>query len=351
MGGEHDLDQCGQVARPSERADGRRGRPADASGRRREVTLGEPQQRQPRLGIEPPPARRPVQELRLVDVAPEPVELRLFVVGERQLALVRLAFGDAAGLGESGRPGAAELQDLRTVHAARAVEEAELCLRGTPGVEHGRPFAGPVEREHPLAASDDRAVHEPSTEVGQSVCCGDEHGFVEQAHPLGDIAALDEGATCQLPPEGREVGLLETVAYGGCFHRIPVRGLVLAGEKHPMDARHEQVAAHGAVPVPFRDRGGPRQPGLGPAVLTQRRQPEPQPERCARSPQLVARREAGRVAALEESEAHLFVRCERGGFGVQLEIIEAERVRAVLLGEEREGVLPTLLGERDSPGG
>ena len=161
-GGQHDLDQRSEQPRTGEDA----GRLVDRAARVAAATslaLGQPQERDPRLGPPAKPAGAAVCRLRLSELASQPMELGRLVdrLAEGRIGL-RLgeSLARLPGLRRSVLPCAVELLELGAAQQALPAEVHELRLGLAPAVERRGPLLRPTQVEDRWQARDDRAVRD-----------------------------------------------------------------------------------------------------------------------------------------------------------------------------------------------
>ncbi len=146
----------------------------------------------------------------LAEAAPDVADLG---VGGRAVAdvaadqlvarLQRLAFG----LGEIAAP----LEHHGAVHAADPGEDREgMLLR--PAQRRLGPLGGAVEVADLLARADQAAVHLAGRVRPEAALDREEHRLVEMAHPLRDLALVDQDPAVGLQRLGLEVGRPEAPA-------------------------------------------------------------------------------------------------------------------------------------------
>jgi hypothetical protein len=133
--GQHDLNARGQETCPLQRLRGFAESPADSSCRDLGVSLCEPQQRQPGLGLQPVPIGLPIGGLGCDEVSLKALDLPLLIQGVTHRRRVHRPLGPlprAASLLERLAPRTVELHDLGPMSVTPAAERDQLGLLLAP---------------------------------------------------------------------------------------------------------------------------------------------------------------------------------------------------------------------------
>ena len=190
------------------------------------------------------------------------------------------ALARAPGLVERLGPAPEEADHLGAVEEAVAAVEHELLLGGAPPRERVGPGAAALEVEELRAGVDHRAVGVAGRQRRELAGLDRHHGPVEQCHPLGQVAEVDEHAALG---DGGERGQLAVGVPGGDLarlHEVGVGAGEVTGLEHPQHAEPVlEVALLHAVDAGLR-RGGrpprstqPRQRAMSPMKPSASRDP------------------------------------------------------------------------------
>src|SRR5438270_7451896 len=169
-GGDHDRrqrrQQCG-LRRPFRRFVART---RDGRCRRAATSLGEPQEGESGLRLQPEPARLAVCGFGLVELAAQPAHLAPEIAGARSRAAVGAQF--RATLGGDSRlervvPVAMQLQHAGAMSKTAAGERDQILLLLAPRSERLGPLTCPAQLERLLARKHDAAVDDPRSDRRQ----------------------------------------------------------------------------------------------------------------------------------------------------------------------------------------
>ena len=149
-----------------------------------------------------------------VEVAPQPVQLGLLVVGiaRRRAAGQRLA--GPLRLGQRLVPAAVELQDLRAVDQALAPVRHEVRLGVAPAGHRLGPLPGPAGVEGLAALDQHGAVHDPGDRDRHLVGDDGHHGLVEVRGTAGEVVPGEEHLAAAQPAQRHHVGVGAPLADG-----------------------------------------------------------------------------------------------------------------------------------------
>ena len=220
--------------------------------------------------------------LRLLDVAPEPVQLRLLVQGGADRGLARQPLTGSLHLVHRVAPGAVHRHDLGAMHEALTSIRNEIRLRLAPMAQRGRPLLGPAQIERLLAGFDRTAVHDPRDHRRHLAGRHRNDHLVEQRQSRRSVAEVDQRLPTTKSTEGHEVGIAESLSDGKRFGEVALRADQVALGEARQARRDQQVTALGAVQLVLVDQlMGAGQPTTATRHLALVEEREPQPERAS----------------------------------------------------------------------
>ncbi len=176
------------------------------------LPLRQPQQRQPRLGSNPPSAGAPVCPLCRCELTSQPVHLGLLVEcrGRGSLRDSLSAFAGTLRLLDRALPVTMQLQDLGAMDPADPRKGRHFRL--APTRQGGGPLAGATERVHRLACLDDAAVHQTGHEQRQLPGGDRDHNLVQQRQPLLHASLFDPYPALLVTRAGDQVRVAAALA-------------------------------------------------------------------------------------------------------------------------------------------
>ena len=208
-------------------------------------------------------ARGPVRELRLADVAAEPVQLTLLVQRQAERGMRRLGQVPTRtfGGGGRGRPVATGLEDLRAVDEALTSVRHQVGLRGTPPIEGLGPLGRAPEVRDLHARVDHAAVHDAGRNGRHVTRHDDDHRFVEQLHATRRLVQRERGLTATEQSEREQAFIVAALRLHEDGVGQPARGLRVAGAERDEEVLQHDQSAGGSLRAAFVDEPcGTREP-------------------------------------------------------------------------------------------
>ena len=179
--------------------------------------MRQPELREPRLRFPAGAARLAIRRFGSGELPAEPEELGLPVVRDprgRIHGLDETPAGSARLL-EGGRPGPAQLQDLRSMDEAASGEGDEIALLVDPLCQRKGPLACASDLKDLLAGEDHAAVDDADDEWGQIRRRHRHHRFVEKGETFLDAPCAREHVALGMQAQSEEIAVAEAFADRG----------------------------------------------------------------------------------------------------------------------------------------
>ncbi len=327
-------------------------RPRDRDQSALGAALGETEQREPGLGRRAVLVRLAEARLCRVEVAEPQTDVAELVerrAGDGWRPLAKLVAGAARlvlGLAEL----ALELEDLCVVHAAHAGVAREASL-GAEVVREVGPFPRPVVVRRVAAHADRVAVDGHRRELVELAADRGRACLVEEGSSLGDVAEHDERHPAPLKRAHLETPVAEPAADVLGPTRQLERPLGVVGDEREHALLEGEVAVHARLGLVRDEPLGPAEPSVrdGGLVLRGRVVVDEENRRRRRADRVVLLDVRG-VGALEGRDRLDRAAGPEGRVGEEEQILAAEWILTVGLGEKLVGRLPVAPGRRVARG-
>ena len=233
------------------------------------------------------------------------------------------------------------------MNEALAAVENQVGLGLAPVAQCRRPLMHPSQIEQLLARLDDSAVHVADRDRRYLPSGDRDHGLVEQAHPLGDLAHVDQAPAHTHPGQRHQLGVIEAIADLACLGERGMRSSSVTFEDGSKRNRVAQVSLLHAVkagvikePLPTVD------PPATMGKVTPVQQTERQPERTTSRSRDLADAHGLEVRSRPRLDAVIAPADQVRGHRKPLQVLEPESLLDIRGGQVPARIPPRLALER-----